>query len=146
MKRKSKGQLMREAKLSQREEKAVNGMLTDPWFSSLPVPVQLKITNFIKDKVDQHINIYEVQGYEKGMLDCMACVIQVLIEDYWPKTADKRLHKFVNDVAELMNSHLRQVVTWQEMKDYIRDRSGVIISTDWMGDDKRPTPRDLFGG
>ena len=55
MKRKSKGQMAREEKLTQREEKAINSMLTDPWFSSLPIPVQLKITSFIKEKVDMHL-------------------------------------------------------------------------------------------
>ena len=38
MKRKSKGQLAREEKLTQKEEKAINSMLHDPWFNSLPIP------------------------------------------------------------------------------------------------------------
>ena len=144
MRRKSKGQLLREKKLSERENKAVNEMLNDPWFNKLPIPEQIKITGFIKSKVDRHIGVYEVQGYEKGMLDCMVCVLQVLLEDYWKKASKKKLNKFVNDVAELMNSSLRQVVTWDEMKQYIMDRAGVEIATDWMGKDERPTPKELF--
>ena len=67
MKRKSKGQLAREEKLTQREEKAINSMLHDPWFNSLPIPVQIKLTGFIKEKVDTNLGVYEVLGYEKGM-------------------------------------------------------------------------------
>ena len=145
MKRKSKGQLAREEKLTQREENAVNSMLTDPWFSKLPVPVQIKITSFIKEKVDTHINVYELMGYEKGMLDCMSCVIQVLAEDYWKKAPVRKWNKFTYDVANLMNSHLRQVVTWEEMRQYIKDKTGMEIVKEFKGEDKRPTPKDLFG-
>lgn len=144
MKRKSKGQIAREEKLTERESKAVNGMLTDPWFSRLPVPVQLKITNFIKDKVDLHVNVYELMGYEKGMLDCMSCVIQVLAEDYWKKAPKRKWNKFTFDVADLMNSHLRGVVSWDEMRQYIKDKTGMEIIKEFKGEDKRPTPKDLF--
>ena len=146
MKRKSKGQLAREAKLTQRETRAVNDILKDPWFNSLPVPAQIRITGFIKKKVDQNLEVYETLGYEKGMLDCMTCVLQVLIEDYWPKAAKKKLHKFVYDVSDLMNSHLREVVTWEEMREYIKDKTGMEIIKEFKGEDKRPTPNDLFGG
>lgn len=145
MKRKSKGQQAREEKLTQREEKAINSMLTDPWFNSLSPLVQLKITAFIKEKVDMHLGVYEFLGYEKGMLECMACVIQVLAEDYWKKAPQKKWNKFVYDVADLMNSHLREVVTWDEMRQYIKDKTGMEIVKEFKGEDKRPTPKDLFG-
>ena len=144
MKRKSKGQLAREEKLAQREANAVNSMLTDPWLSKLPVPVQIKITSFIKEKVDTHINVYELMGYEKGMLDCMSCVIQVLAEDYWKKAPIRKWNKFTYDVANLMNSHLRQVVTWDEMREYIKEKTGMEVIKEFKGEDKRPTPKDLF--
>ena len=146
MKRKSKGQQAREEKLTQREEKAINSMLTDPWFNSLSPLVQLKITAFIKEKVDMHLGVYENLGYEKGCLDCMACVIQVLTEDYWKKAPLKKWNKFVWDVTDLMNSHLRDVVTWDEMREYIKERTGMEIIKEFKGEDKRPTPKDLFGG
>ena len=145
MKRKSKGQQAREEKLTQREEKAINSMLTDPWFNSLSPLVQLKITAFIKEKVDMHLGVYENLGYEKGCLECMACVIQVLSEDYWKKAPQKKWNKFVYDVAALMNSGLRGVVTWEEMRQYIKDKTGMEIIKEFKGEDKRPTPKDLFG-
>lgn len=67
MKRKSKGQLAREEKLTQREEKAINSRLHDKWFNSLPIPVQIKLTGFIKEKVDTNLGVYEFLGYEKVM-------------------------------------------------------------------------------
>ena len=144
MKRKSKGQQAREEKLTQREEKAINSMLTDPWFNSLSPLVQLKITAFIKEKVDMHLGVYEFLGYEKGMLECMACVIQVLAEDYWKKAPKKKWAKFINDVIALMDSYERDVVSFEEMRDYIDEHSGITIKMQELGQDKRPTIRDLF--
>lgn len=146
MKRKSKGQIAREAKLSQREENRIMSIMNDPWFKSLAVPVQLRVTAFIKQEVEKTLEMHEVLGYEKGMLDCMTCVIQVLKEDYWKKAPMKKWNKFAFDVSDLMNSHLRGVVTWDEMVDYIKDTTGLTIVTKWMGEDKRPTPKDLFEG
>ena len=143
MKRKSKGQLAREAKL---EDKRINAMMNDPWLKSLPVPIQLKVVGFIKQQVEIFLEMHEVMGYEKGMLDCMSCVIQVLATDYWKKAPKSKWNKFTFDVSDLMNSHLRGVVTWDEMVDYIKEVTGLTIETKWMGQDKRPTPKDLFGG
>lgn len=146
MKRKSKGQLAREQKISERENNRKTFMETDPWFRSLPVPVQLRLTGYVKEQVDKWLETYEVIGYEKGMLDCMTCVIQVLKEDYWKKAPKKKWLKFAYDVSDLMNSHLRGVVTWDEMIDYIKETTDLTIETKWMGKDKRPTVKDLFGG
>jgi hypothetical protein len=74
----------------------------------------------------------------------MACVIQVLSEDYWKKAPQKKWNKFVYDVADLMNSGLRGVVTWEEMRQYIKDKTGMEIVKEFKGEDKRPTPKDLF--
>ena len=141
MKRKSKGQLAREAK----KEKEANELLKDPWFSSLPHLVQLKLAGFVRKELDRELASAQWAGYEDGMIDCMACVIQVLSEDYWKKAPQKKWNKFVYDVAALMNSGLRGVVTWEEMRQYIKDKTGMEIVKEFKGEDKRPTPKDLFG-
>ena len=81
MKRKSKGQKAREEKVTQREQKAIDSMLNDKWFMGLPSLVQLRLVSFMKDKVDLHLGVYMQLGYEKGMIHCMACVMQVLMAD-----------------------------------------------------------------
>lgn len=144
MKRKSKGQLMREEKLTKREQAAVNDITNDPWFLSLPLPQQIKIVGFIKQKVDEHVRVYEVQGYEKGMIDTMACVVQVLLEDYWKKTGQKRIQSLVADVCSLMDSYMYKAVTWEDMVEYIREKANTNMETNWFGTDTRPTPRELF--
>ena len=141
MKRKSKGQLAREAK----KEKEANELLKDPWFSSLPRLVQLKLAGFVRKELDREFTTIEWMGYEKGMLDCMSCVIQVLAEDYWKKAPKQKWNKFAYDVGSLMNSGIRQVVTWEEMRDYIKDKTGLNIKKEYECADKRPTPKDLFG-
>ena len=144
MRRKSKGQLMREEKLTKREQAAVDDITNDPWFKSLPLPQQIKIIGFIKQKVDEHVRVYEVQGYEKGMIDTMACVVQVLLEDYWKKTGQKRIQSLVEDVCSLMDSYMYKAVTWEDMVEYIREKANTNMETNWFGNDTRPTPKALF--
>ena len=146
MKRKSKGQRERESKISQREAKRLDSLVNDPWFKSLPPLVQLKLTGFIKQQVEAYMGVYEELGYEEGMYDCMSCVVQVLAEDYWKKAPVKKWNKFVYDVSDLMNSHLRHVVTWEEMRQYIKEKAHLDLEPKHMGKIGRPTPRDLFGG
>ena len=64
MKRKSKGQMAREEKVTQREQKAIDSMLNDKWFMGLPSLVQLRLVSFMKDKVDLQLNAtaYVVQA------------------------------------------------------------------------------------
>ena len=142
MKRKSKGQQAREAK----KEKEANELLNDPWFSSLPHLVQLKLAGFVRKELDKELASAQWGGYEDGMIDCIACVIQVLGEDYWKKSPLKKWNKFVYDVSELMNSGLRDTVTWEEMRMYIKERTGLEITRKYSSGYKRPTPKDLFGG
>lgn len=144
MRRKSKGQIYREEKLIKREEKAANYIYEDPFFKSLNVPQKMKLTKFITDKCFEETRLAEVNGYEKGMVDTMACVVQVLLENHWKKSGRKMLLPFCKEVQSLMDSQLRNTVTWEEMKDYIYQKTGMNMETDWMGKDDRPTPKSLF--
>lgn len=144
MSRKSKGQMAREKKLGKREERAKDKILIDPYFRTLTLPQQLQLSHFITETVEEQLRLAEVAGYEKGMVETIACVIQVLLEDYWKKTGAKRMTAFIGDVCLLMDSQLRDVVTWKEMVQYIYDKTGINMNTDWMGDDPRPTPAKLF--
>lgn len=143
MKRKSKGQIAREQK---KEKMLQSSLFSDPLFLALPLRLQVQLTKLIDDKVEEKTEIHETIGYQKGMLDCMTCVIQVLAEDYWKKAPIRKWNKFAWDVSDLMNSHLRGVVTWDEMIEYIKEKTNLTIETKWLGMDKRPTPRDMFGG
>lgn len=144
MSRKSKGRLAREQKIGKREENHKNKILADPYFRNLTLPQQLQLTHFITQTVEEQLRLAEVAGYEKGMVETIACVVEVLLEDYWKKTGEKRITPFISDVCSLLDSVLRDVVTWQEMIQYIKDKTGINMDTDWMGEDPRPTPGKLF--
>lgn len=63
----------------------------------------------------------------------------VLIEDYWSKTARKRIPKFVNDCISLFESYTGGVVEMEEMLKLTEEYSGVkLMHTDgvlksWKG-------------
>ena len=144
MKRKSKGQIYREEKLNKREAKAADYIYEDPFFKLMSIPQKIKLTQFITDKCREETRLAEVNGYEKGMVETMACVVQVLLENHWKKSGRKMLVPFCKEVASLMDSRLRDSVTWEDMKDYVYQKTGMNMETDWMGKDDRPTPKSLF--
>lgn len=139
MKRKSKGQIARDKK----KEKGANALLNDPWFMGLPQLVQMKLAGFVRKQVEKELSDAQWSGYEDGMIDCMACVIQVLSWGYWKKAPLKKWNRFVYEVSDLMNSGLREVVTWEETRQDIKERTGMEIVRKYSYDG-RPTPKDLF--
>ena len=134
----------KQKELSKRESDAVSRLMRDPYFRSMNLPQQLKFTKFIRDQLEEQARQIEVSGYEKGMVDTIACVVQVLIDGYWQKTGAKRLPPFLTDVVSLMDSQLHEAMTWDEMVEYVHERTGLNMDTDWMGEDARPTPKKLF--
>lgn len=133
-------------KVTPREGNAISNLMHDPYFRSFNLAQQLKIQKFICDQLDEISRQTEINGYEKGMVDTMACVTQVLLEDYWQKSGKKRIPQLLQDVVSLMTSEVHEAVTWEEMDDYLAEKLGVRMKVDWMGKDPRPTPKKLFGG
>ena len=131
-------------KLSPREGNAITNLMRDPYFRGLNIQQQLILQRFIREQVEGLLRQTEINGYEKGMVDTMCCVVQVMIEDYWQKTGKKRLPKLLHDVVSLMTSAAHEAVTWEDMDDYLEKTIGVRTKLDWMGIDPRPTPAKLF--
>lgn len=144
--RNTKGEIMEKEsrKIAPREGNAISKLMRNPYFRSLNIHQQLILQRFVCDQVEEIVRQIEISGYEKGMVDTMACVVQVLISDYWQKTGKKRLPGFLKDVVSLMTSAAHEAVEWEEMDDYLAETLGVRMKTDWLGKDPRPTPKKLF--
>ena len=65
----------KQKELSKRESDAVSRLMRDPYFRSMNLPQQLKFTKFIRDQLEEQARQIEVSGYEKGMVDTIACVV-----------------------------------------------------------------------
>ena len=74
----------------------------------------------------------ENEATEKAFLYMLAIPLNVLVNDYWSKSAKKRAPKFIEDVISLYESVQEGVVTDQELADLLFDMAGVKIEADWL--------------
>ena len=74
----------------------------------------------------------ENEATEKAFLYMLAIPLNVLVNDYWSKSAKKRAPKFIEDVISLYESVQEGVVTDKQLADLLFDMAGVKIEADWL--------------
>ena len=74
----------------------------------------------------------EQTATEKAFLYMLAIPLNVLVNDYWSKTAKKKAPKFIEDVMSLYDSVCEGVVKEKELAKLLMDYAGVKIEADWM--------------
>jgi len=74
---------------------------------------------------------------EKSFLYMLAIPLNVLVNDYWEKSARKRIPKFIEDVISLYEAVQKGVVSEQQLADLLDEYAGVKIEADWLkGEDE----------
>ena len=74
----------------------------------------------------------ESRAIEKSFLYMLAIPLNVLVNDYWPKSAKKKAPEFIEKVASLYKSVQSGVVTDKELADLLEEYAGMHIDADWM--------------
>jgi hypothetical protein len=69
---------------------------------------------------------------EKSFLYMLAIPLNVLVNDYWEKSARKRIPKFIEDVISLYEAVQKGVVSEQQLADLLDEYAGVKIEADWL--------------
>ena len=69
---------------------------------------------------------------EKAFLYMLAIPLNVLVNDYWEKSARKRIPKFIEDVINLYEAVQEGVVSEQQLADLLDEYAGVKIEADWL--------------
>ena len=69
---------------------------------------------------------------EKAFLYMLAIPLNVLVNDYWEKSAKKRIPKFIEDVISLYEAVQDGVVSEQQLADLLDEYAGVKIEADWL--------------
>lgn len=69
---------------------------------------------------------------EKAFLYMLAIPLNVLVNDYWEKSARKRMPKFIEDVISLYEAVQDGVVSEQQLADLLDEYAGVKIEADWL--------------
>lgn len=74
----------------------------------------------------------EAIGVEKGFIMGLAVVINLLIEDYWTKTAPKKVPNLAEDSINLLDSIQCGVVDVEDCIAYVEEHAGVRFNADWL--------------
>jgi hypothetical protein len=74
----------------------------------------------------------ESVALEKSFLYMLAIPMNVLVNDYWQKSAKQRIPKFIEEVMSLYESVQAGVVTDQELANLLYELSGVKIEAEWL--------------
>ena len=72
------------------------------------------------------------EATEEAFLFMLAFPLNVLVNDYWSKSAKKRAPKFIEEVISLYHSVQEGVVTKEQLADLLYDLAGVKIEADWL--------------
>ena len=86
----------------------------------------------MREMAKKHSKAMEQDATEKAFLYMLAIPLNVLVNDYWSKSAKKRAPKFIDDVISLCESVEAGVVTDKELADLLFEYAGVEIKAEWL--------------
>lgn len=86
----------------------------------------------IRETSRKEAKIMENRCREEAFLCMLAIPLNVLVNDYWSKSAKKRAPKFIDDVISLWESYQDGVVTDRELADLLKEYSGATVSELWL--------------
>lgn len=89
-------------------------------------------TQSASDIMSRAVMKSEKVGIEKGMMFTLAVVLNLLIEDYWKKTAPQRVPKLAEDVVNLIDAIQCGVVDVEDCVDYVEKETGMKFQADWI--------------
>ena len=72
------------------------------------------------------------EAIEKSFLYMLAIPLNVLVNDYWSKSAKKRAPKFIEDVVSLYEAVQAGIVSDRELADLLDDYAGIKIEAKWL--------------
>lgn len=69
---------------------------------------------------------------EKAFLYMLAIPLNVLVADYWSKSAKKRAPRFIDEVIKEYENVRDGIVSEEELAELLEDMAGVKITADWL--------------
>lgn len=86
----------------------------------------------MKEVAKKEAKKLESDAVEKAFLYMLAIPLNVLVHDYWSKTAKKKAPKFIEDVISLYESVQAGVVTDEELAGLLNELAGVNVEAEWL--------------
>lgn len=92
----------------------------------------LRMQEIAKREANKMSDEAEKIATEKAFLFMLGIPLNILMHDYWKKSAKKRMPKFIKEVLSLYEAVEMGVVEFQEISDLLFDLSGVRYEAEWM--------------
>lgn len=86
----------------------------------------------MKEIAKKQAALMEQEANEKAFLFMLAIPLNVLVNDYWSKTAKRKAPKFIEDVASLYESVQAGAVSYGELAALLDEYAGVKIEAEWL--------------
>ena len=86
----------------------------------------------MKEVAKKEAKKMESDAVEKAFLYMLAIPLNVLVNDYWSKTAKKKAPKFIEDVISLYESVQAGAVTDEELAELLNELAGVNVEAEWL--------------
>lgn len=74
----------------------------------------------------------QTEAIEKSFLYMLSIPLNVLVNDYWSKSAKKRAPKFIEDVVSLYEAVQAGIVSDEELAGLLDDYAGIKIEAKWL--------------
>lgn len=74
----------------------------------------------------------EAVGIEKGFIVAMSVVFNILIEDYWSKTASKKIPDLAEQSLGLLDAIQSGVVDVEDCIAYVEKCTGMRFNAEWL--------------
>lgn len=74
----------------------------------------------------------EQESIDKAFLCMLAIPLVILENDYWQKTASKKIPKFIEDVMSLYESVSLGNVTYEELAEDLKNSTGIELDAEWL--------------
>ena len=96
---------------------------------------------FIRASIEKEMEVVQKEATDKAFFFMLSIPLNVLANDYWSKSAKKRMPKFIEEVISLYESVERGLTTYEELEELLDDLAGVDVRAEWL---KRKEKNDVL--
>lgn len=79
----------------------------------------------IRENAKRQADRMESEATSRAFMAQLAVPLNVLVHDYWPKSAKKKAPKFIDEVLSLQDAWIRGIVTDEQLEDLLFDYTGL---------------------
>lgn len=86
----------------------------------------------VKELANKKTKEMEMQATETAFVHMFAITLSILANDYWPKSANKKVPELIHKVCSVFSSVKEGVVTEEDSLDTLRNIAGVDLKNEWF--------------